>query len=51
MIDKALVVLAIVLVGLPMLPYLLWKKWVNRIPFKKQGRHPDFDLSASKPAG
>ena len=44
-------VVLIVLVGLSMLPYLLYRVWVSRIPFKKQGRRPDFDLRAPKPAG
>jgi len=45
MINRVLVVLAIVFVGLSILPYLLCRAWVNTIPLEKQGRRPDFDLA------
>lgn len=44
-------VVLIVLVGLSMLPYLLWRAWDNTIPLKKQGRGLDLDYRASKPMG
>ena len=46
MLEKILIALtyfAIAFLGLGMLPYLLWRVWVNRIPFKKKGRGLDFD--------
>ena len=54
MLDKVVVVItftAVTFLGLAMLPYCLWRAWVKGIPFKKQGRHPDFDCSESKPVG
>jgi len=46
--KKVGVVLVCLVLGLPMLPYLLWRVWANRIPFKKQGRGLDFDLVKPK---
>jgi len=50
MINRVLVVLAIVFVGLLMLPCLLWRAWDNTI-LKKEKRGLDLDYRASKSAG
>lgn len=46
MIEKIVGVItytAITFLGLAALPYLLWRAWDNRIPFKRKGRGLDLD--------
>ena len=54
MLDKVLVVIAytaLAFVGLTVLPYLLWRVWGKRIPFKRKARGLDFNPSASTSEG